>query len=113
MKTIKSIKATAMNKGRARIWIEGDLSEFGFVRGTPITITVGNGRVVIASDVNGKRIMAGRSRAGKKDIQILDICMPQAERELLRMGCSKFTVSASQGFIVVKADLSTQQKAAA
>jgi hypothetical protein len=113
MKTIKSIKATAMNKGRARIWIEGDLSEFGFVRGTPITITVGNGRVLIAADTEGKRIMAGRSRAGKKDIQILDICMPQAYREAIRFNCSKFTVSASQGFIIVEADLSTQQKVAA
>jgi hypothetical protein len=106
MDIIKRIKATAMNKNRARVWVEGDLSKYGFVRGTPVTITVCSGGIQINADSEGKRIVAGRERGGKS-IAILDICMPIAEREAIRLGAAKFTVYAKQGQIWIRPDMST------
>jgi hypothetical protein len=108
MDIIKRIKSTAMNKGKARVWVEGDLSAYGFERGTPITITVLQGGIQITVDSNGKRIMAGRTNKNTgKSIQILDICMPNSEREAIRCGAAKFTVYARVGQIWIRPDMST------
>jgi hypothetical protein len=111
MKTIKRIKSTALNKGRARVWIEdANIGQYGFKRGAPVTITIGNGRILVKTDPAGDRIVAGRERGGKS-ISILDICFPNAEREAMRFNCSKFLVSAEQGVLMIEADLSTQEAA--
>lgn len=103
MDFINSIKATAMNKDRARIWVEtAKLAQYGFTRHTPITITVDKAEhtITIAANPDGDRVVAGRERNGKA-IQILDICMPHADREELRAGADKFNVYAQQGRIVI------------
>jgi hypothetical protein len=103
MNYINSIKATAMNKDRARIWLETPkLAQYGFSRHTPITITIdmADRTITIDIDPDGDRVVAGRVRNGKA-IQILDICMPHADREHLRYGADKFNVYARHGRIVI------------
>jgi hypothetical protein len=103
MNYINSIKATAMNKDRARIWVETPkLAQYGFSRHTPITITINKAErtITITADADGDRVVAGRVRNGKA-IQILDICMPQVDREELRAGADKFNVYARAGQIVI------------
>ena len=98
---LMSIKATAMNKGRARVWLESSkLGAFGFTRGTPITVTVYSSRIVVSVDPRGDRIVAGRDRGGKS-ISILDLCMPNAQREAVRGDSAKFSVYAEQGLLTI------------
>ena len=102
MSYLYSVKATANNKQRARIWVERDLSAFGFVRGTLLDIQIQSDRIRISADPMGKRKMAGRTKADGTEIHILDLCMPQEIRERLRAGCERFNVYAAQGEIIIQ-----------
>ena len=100
---LMSIKATAMNKGRARIWLESaKLSQYGFVRGAPVTITINEPckQIEVYLDSQGDRIVAGRERNGKT-LSILDICIPHAVRESIRGESLKFNVYASRGALTI------------
>ena len=97
MVQVMTIKGTALNRGRARLWVERDLSEYGFTRGAPISIDILPTGVVVRLDDNGKRKVAGRP--GKA---ILDICMPLEQREAMRDGCERFVVHAQFGLITVQ-----------
>ncbi len=117
MDILKPIKATAMNRGKPRIWVERDLSAYGFKRGTAISVQFLSDCILITADgyqgldidlIDGsKRIMAGRTKPNGSELHILDLTCPQAEREAIRMGCAKFKVEAEHGRIVISADFST------
>ncbi len=108
MDKLKSIKATAMNRGKPRIWLERDLSAYGFKRGTPVNIMVLTDSIIIDANSDGKRIMAGRTKPDGRELHILDITCTQEARESVRMGCAKFQIEAEQGRIVISADFSTK-----
>lgn len=100
-----SIKGTALNKGRARVWIERDLSAYGFERGTPIKVEFESNYIaIVAKPISGAdRRVAGRTRNGK-DIAILDICFDNAEREAMFKGAAKLNVHAlAHGLLVITA----------
>ena len=109
MDILKPIKATAMNRGKPRIWVERDLSAYGFKRGTAVNISVLTDSIVISAIETGSRIMAGRTKPNGSEVHILDITCSQAERESIRMGCAKFQVEAEHGRIVISADFSTRE----
>ena len=97
-----SIKATAMNKDRARVWVESaHLPLFGFVRHAPIDIVIGSDQITVTLSPSGSRKVAGRVRNGKA-ISILDICMPVSQRDAIRSGRDTFTVTISQGLITIR-----------
>jgi len=103
MEYLTSIKSTAMNKARARVWLESNkLADYGFARHTPIKIELitSAGYIRVTADPNGDRKVAGRERNGKA-IQILDICMPVETREQLREGADKFRVYIKYGEITI------------
>ena len=103
MKQIAEIKATAMNRQRARTWLEKDfLVDFGFARHAPISIEFGDDAIVVTLDSEGPRKVAGRDRAGKKQVQILDICEPAADRDKRWKGAQRVRVFAEIGRIVIK-----------
>ena len=98
---LMSVKATAMNKGRARVWLESaKLAQYGFVRGASISVRIDSDRIVVCLDEDGDRIVAGRERNGKA-ISILDLCMSQGLRESVRGDSAKFNVYASEGMLIV------------
>jgi hypothetical protein len=107
MKTLKPIKATAMNRGKPRIWLsERDLSMFGFRWGSPITVSFLSDCIIITLDPDGKSKMNGRK--GKNgDLQLKDMTCSQEVRESIRKGCAKFQVQAETGRIVISADFDT------
>jgi hypothetical protein len=110
MDKLGSIKATALNKGKPRVWLERDLSAYGFRRGTPVNIMVLTDCIIIDANESGTRKMAGRNKPKGGEVHILDItCSPEA-RESIRMGCAKFKVEAEQGRIVISADFDTLGK---
>ena len=103
MYQLNKIKGTALNKGRARVWVESSkLADYGFKRGEPITITHNSDNITITLDSNGKRKVAGRERDGKQ-IGILDICYPLATRDAQFGGAAKLSVNAFFGIIVITA----------
>jgi len=108
MDKLKSIKATAINRGKPRIWLERDLSAYGFKRGTPVNIVVLTDRIIIDANSDGKRIMAGRTKPNGSELHILDITCSEEARESIRMGCAKFQIEAEQSRIVISADFSTK-----
>lgn len=98
-----TIKGTARNKDRARVWVESDkLAGFGFARHAPITIYMHSDRIVVELDPEGKRKVAGRER-GNRRISILDICFPAAQRDEMFNHADKLAVQVEQGRIVIKA----------
>lgn len=98
-----SIKATAMNKDRARVWIESAaIQAYGFTRHARYDLQIFPDAISIKLDPNGSRAVAGRVRNGRA-ISILDICMPCAQRDSVRGSASTFSVSVSDGLIVIKA----------
>ena len=102
MKCLYSIKATARNKDRARVWVErSDLGTYGFARGVRIDIAIGSDSIVITANPEGKRKVAGRVKPSGDEIQILDICMPLPQRELIRGDSERFNVFVEQGRIVI------------
>jgi hypothetical protein len=101
---VLTIKGTAMNKDRARIWIESaKLAAYGLQRGERYTITTGPGIIVVRVDPQGERKVAGRERRGKS-IPILDLCMPAAERAALFNGAERLRVCVSDGALTITAD---------
>lgn len=103
MDYLTSTKATAMNKERARVWLESDkLAAYGFTRGARIDIKILEGAICVFLNSDGARKVAGRNRKGR-DIQILDICMPLEQREQLRKGAAKFSVHIQPGYIQIEA----------
>jgi hypothetical protein len=109
MDILKPIKATAMNRGKPRIWVERDLSSYGFKRGTPVTISVESDRILITADSSGKRIMAGRTKPNGSEVHILDITCPEVDRTRIRNSCAKFRIDAGQGFVIISADYTTKE----
>ncbi len=100
---LSAIKGTALNKGKARTWLEtGKLAKYGFERHAPITVTFGTESITVRLDDNGKREVAGRVRNGKA-IQILDLCEPLADRDARFNGAEKLEVLVSFGLIVIRA----------
>ena len=105
MYPLNIIKGNALNKGRARVWVESSkLVDYGFKRGEPITITHNADDITIRLDSNGKRKVAGRERDGKQ-IGILDICYPLATRDAQFGGATKLLVEALFGVIRITAIL--------
>ena len=100
---LSTIKGTALNKGKARTWIEtGKLAQYGFVRHAPIRVIFGDTSIGIILDDTGNREVAGRVRNGK-EIQILDLCEPLADRNARFNGSEKLEVLVSFGLIVIRA----------
>jgi hypothetical protein len=111
MNLLNTIKGTALNKDKARVWVESSkLANYGFTRHAPITITlhthnfsgIGYRGITIKLDDAGSRKVAGRERNGKS-IQILDICFPIAQREAMFNGAEKLNVHIDHGIIVITA----------
>jgi hypothetical protein len=98
------IKGTALNKGKARVWIERrDLALYGFSRGAAITVDMSwPGTIAIRLDAAGKRKVAGRDTA-KGEVQILDICFAAADRDAMFNGAAQLSVTVSYGLITVVA----------
>ena len=102
MKLFSTIKGTACNKDRARVWVESSkLGEFGFTRHTPIMVRFECDGIVITVDPAGTRKVAGRERNGKA-ISILDICMPMQQRADMFCGAEKLCVFIDQDIIVIR-----------
>lgn len=107
MQYIKSIKATALNRGKPRIWLEHNLSPYGFERGNPVRVNYEEDRIVIvafpetaelrhhglweSTKQSDRRIVAGRTRNGK-DIHIFDLTCGTNYQDCLRAGHSKLAV---------------------
>jgi hypothetical protein len=97
------IKGTAMNKGRARVWVERDLSSFGLARHTPIRIELNSDHIAIVADTNGPRKMAGRTKPNGVELSIVDCCFPDAQRTAMFNGAERLTVTVTHGRIIVRA----------
>ena len=112
MQYIKSIKATALNRGKPRIWLEHNLSPYGFERGNPVRVDYEDDRIVIvafpesweSTKQSDRRIVAGRTRNGK-DIHIFDLTCGSNYQDCLRAGHSKLAVySLDNGVLVITCD---------
>ena len=116
MMYIKSIKATALNRGKPRIWLEHDLSQYGFERGNPVRIDYEEDRIAIVAFPESwestkmqclqsdRRIVAGRTRNGK-DIHIFDLTCGSNYQDTLRDGHSKLAVYClDNGVLVITCD---------
>jgi hypothetical protein len=109
MDKLASIKATAMNRGKPRIWLsERDLTPYGFQRYTAIKVTFLSDCIIITADNDGGRVMNGRTSPKGKHLQLLDMTCSQEVRESIRMGCAKFQVYAEVNRIVISADFDTR-----
>ena len=98
------IKGTAMNKGRARVWLEkaqSELCKFGFLRGEPVDIVIGESAITVRVDSHGKRKVAGRVKKDGKVICILDICFPAEKRLAMFAGADRLQVWAGNCEIVI------------
>jgi hypothetical protein len=98
-----TIKGTACNKDRARVWIESDkLAQYGFTRGAPITVLFCADYISVELDDTGKRKVAGRERGGRT-ICILDICCEAWLRTEMFNGAPTLDVFARHGLLIIKA----------
>tara|TARA_R110000803_G_scaffold63907_1_gene124647 strand:- start:203 stop:532 length:330 start_codon:yes stop_codon:yes gene_type:complete len=98
-----TIKATASNRGKARIWVESHkLVAYGFSRHATISVDHNADGIVVRLDENGNRRVAGRERNGKS-ISILDLGCSHDYRESIRLGRDKFVVSIAFGIITIQA----------
>jgi len=103
MEHFSTIKGTANNKQRARIWVESaKLVNYGFARHTPVTVYWHSDRIVVEADADGERKVAGRERNGRS-ISILDLCCDQSQRAAMFKGADKLDVFAEPGKLVIKA----------
>ena len=99
MNLLSIIKGTALNKGRARTWIENPgLADYGFTRGERVTITLDSASIAVRLDPNGKRVVCG-----KADKPLFDICYPAAQRTAMFQGAAKLQVHIDHGHIVITA----------
>ena len=94
---LMTIKGTAMNKVRARCWVERSLSEYGLSRGTLVNIELLEDSIVVTADPLGKRKVAGRP-----DKEILDICFPADQRDKMFNGAARLAVFVEFGKLVIK-----------
>ena len=100
LNTLKLIKATALNKGRARTWLEhpaADMGAYGFGDGMRVNIEFGSDTITVVADIDGKR--KPTIRGGKF---ILDICEPVTDRDARWGGALKLRVDIAYGVIVIK-----------
>ena len=108
MELLKPIKATAMNRGKPRVWLsERDLTPFGFEWGSPINVQFLTDCILITLDPAGTSKMNGRKSKTGKLLQLKDMTCTESQRESIRMGCAKFQVEAEHGRIVISADFNT------
>ena len=95
------IKGTALNKGRARSWIEknvGELASYGFTPNCRVDVVIGDHAIQITVNPEGKR--KPTVRKGK---MIFDICYP-VEKRLAMFGDSpKLQVWIGRGVIGIAA----------
>lgn len=105
VKPLRTIKGTATNKSRARVWLEvpqAELMPFGFARGEHVTITLHADAITVELDPAGKRKVAGRARGGRT-ICILDICFDATQRDAMFHGAAELLVSIEPGRITITA----------
>ena len=113
MDLLKPIKATAMNRGKPRIWLsERDLTPYGFSWGCGIDVTFLTDCIIITLNPEGASKMNGRKSKTGKELQLKDMTCTEQQRESIRMGCAKFQVEAEYGRIVISADFTTRAVAA-
>ena len=75
------------NRGNPRLWLEGAiLTEAGFDRGTRYAVTIGSAAIVLDVAPDGKRSVAGKTKAGGANHPIIDMngayLAPFANRDL-------------------------------
>ena len=100
--TVATIKGTAMNRGKPRIWLEKQEKAMqGWKRGDAYTVTIISSMIVIKRDPKGDRAVAGRSRNGK-NICILDLTCSEEQRQSILNGSDKFTVRITRDHITFK-----------
>jgi len=98
--TLKLIKASALNKGRARTWLEhpaADMAAYGFGDGMRVDIVFNDDAITVTANSEGKR--KPTIRAGKF---ILDMCEPVADRDARWGGALKLRVDIAYGVIVIR-----------
>jgi hypothetical protein len=98
---LRTIKGTAMNKGRARVWLEvpqSEIAAYGFARGERIEIEFYENHITARALEQGRRKVAGRVKNGKT-ICILDICFDDAQRSAMFKGARELQVWISKGHI--------------
>ena len=98
---VSDIKGNALNKGRARTWIEKnliDLAEFGFTADCRVDIEFRDHSIVVTANTDGKR--KPTVRKGKL---ILDICYPLEQRDSMFKGSPRLQVWITRGQIVITA----------
>jgi hypothetical protein len=103
MDILTTIKGTNTNKGRARTWIEQQetkLAPYGFTRNCRIDVEYTDDGIIITKNPDGKRKMAGRTKANKT-ICILDLCYPLDQRAAMFSGSERLTVWISTNQIMV------------
>lgn len=94
---LMTIKGTAMNKDRARVWIErpqAELAKYGFKRGDRVEINRYSDHITINRIDAGSRKVAGRQKPNGETICIFDICFPAEEREAMFGGAARLSVLA-------------------
>ena len=94
MQHLTDVKGTALNKGRARVWVErseAELKQYGFTRGAPIDVQLLDDHILIRACDDGKRKVAGREAKGKT-ICIFDLGMPVERRAEMFGGAEKLSV---------------------
>lgn len=98
-----NIKGTAMNKARARVWLQSTgLHEYGFGKGERCNIELLADRIVITANEAGKRVVSGKIKPGANQ-SIFDICMPPAQRDAMFGGSEQLDVYVQHGLIIITA----------
>ena len=97
-----TIKGTAMNKARARVWIERDLTELaglGFTADMRCDLTYLDNGLLITFNPDGKKKPTVRKGARTK--VIFDCCMTVEQRDAMFGGAARLTVWASNNQLMV------------
>ena len=103
MEKLNTIKGTAMNRDRARVWVESPkLAAYGFTRGASIAVEFGRKAMYVTITDDGDRKVSGRSRGGK-DLSIIDVCFSDDVRRDMFGGAARLDVWVEQDQIVIKA----------
>ena len=98
MELFKVVKGTAVNRGRARTWVEdAKLSDWGFARGVRIHVEFTATAITVTVDPEGSRIVAGRP-----DKAVLDLCEPLGDRDARWGGDAKVNVWIEHGRIEIR-----------
>ena len=102
---LTTVKGTACNKDRARVWVEvpeAKIAPYGFHRGDRVEIERYSDHITIRALPQGSRKVAGRQKKGAT-ICIFDICFPMAEREAMFNGAERLVVLINNGEIRITA----------